>query len=196
MARTGMTELINVLRGYTDTSDNDYQIGTATYWEDTQLQTVLDRHRTDVIYEQLTVDPKYVGGSIQYFTYRSNHANYEQTTGGTAIFWLEHGTGDDVGTANYSVDYLNGIVTFIADTGGSVLYLTGRSYDINAAAADVWHQKMAHYAGKFSFSTDTQKFNRNELITNARLMAEYYGSQGKPFTVTMYRSDVDAGALK
>jgi len=38
MARTGMTTLIDTLRGYTDAGSSDYTVGTLTYWSDNEMR--------------------------------------------------------------------------------------------------------------------------------------------------------------
>ena len=136
-ARTGLTGLIDVLRGMVEGGTADYAIGTANYWDDDHLQVILDRYRKDIYHEQLGKIQKWDGGTVLYLDYQSSFNNFEKTTGGTSIFIIEHGTGADVASANYSVDYFRGRVTFDNDTGGSTLYLIGRSYDLDAVAVDI-----------------------------------------------------------
>ena len=199
MARTTMAELIDVLRGMTQAGTADYTLGTATYWDADQMQRVLDRYRLEVLREQLAPTEYYAaGGTIQYYDYYSQWGNYEQTSGGTAIFIVENATGTDAGTATWSADYLNGKVTFVSDTGGSAYYLTGRSYDLNRAASDIWRQKASYYANTFDFSTDNHSIKRSDIYKHCLQMADYYASlsdAGQAVTL-MTRSDIDAGALK
>jgi len=128
MARSGLAQLIEIVRGYTDGGSADYSIGTVTYWSDDHLQVILDRHAQDVYHEQLVSVEKWVsGGSVQYFEYQRAYSNFEQTTGGTAIFIIEDGTGADIAGTLYTADYLRGRITFLSDTSGSTYYLTGRN---------------------------------------------------------------------
>jgi hypothetical protein len=181
----------------TDAGTADYTIAGFGYWTDDHLLTILDRYRIDVYREQLLPIERYAGGgTIAYYVHKSEYGNFEQTTGGTAIFWLETSDGTDVGTASYSMDYYNGIATFSADTSGTTYYLTGRSYDINKAAADVWRQKAAHYAGMFSFSTDNHRVDKGALIKNAMQMAQTYESYSAPTVSVMYRGDIDVTAIE
>ena len=190
--RATMLSLIRTLRGMTDAGTADYTIAGVGYWNDDHLLNVLDRYRTDVYREQLTPIEKHAGsGTISYYNHLSEYRNFEQTSGGTAIFWLETSDGTDIGTASYTMDYGNGIATFSADTSGTVYYLTGRSFDLNRAAADVWRQKAAHYAGMFSFSTDNHRVDKGQLIKSAMQMANVYDGMSGPTVSTMYRSDVD-----
>lgn len=190
MARSGLSDLLLQLRGMTDAGTADYTIGTASYWDSDQLQVVLDRNRRDVQRELLTPVQKHVGGgTVQYLEYRSQFGNFEQTTGGTAIFVVETSTGSDASTANYSVDYARGIVTFTSDQAGTSYYLTGRAYDLNGAAADVWRMKAANSAKLFNFSTDNHSLSRAQLMEHCLQMADYYAGQQEAGVVTMYRSD-------
>jgi len=198
MARSGLSHLYDVLRGRIEAGTADYTIGTANFWDDDHLEYVLDNNRTDFYHEQLGMIEKWVGGTVQYLEYVSRYKNLEQTTGGTAVFYIEHGTGDDVGTANYSVDYFRGRITFGSDTQGSVLYLTGRSYDLDGAAAEIWKTKAGHAANMYDFSTDNHRFARSQYMDHCLKMANYYEQRAASSTKTtvILRSDVNADALK
>ena len=196
-ARAGMANLILTLRGMCNAGTADVTIGTVAYWNDNHLQDVLDLHRLDIYGEPLAIIETYSGGgTIEYKTYQSQYQNFEETTGGTAIFYLEESDGDDIGTALYTVDYQRGMITFAADTSGTAYYLTGRSFDMNAAAADVWRRKAAQVAGSFSFSTDNHRVDKGALIKNAMSMADYYSRLAMPVTSVVYRGDVNDLALK
>ena len=194
-ARSGLSSLITELRGLAEAGTADYTIaGTVTYWTDDQLQDVLDIHRKDVIFEPLQMYPTQIsGGSISYQDYRSSFGFYEATTGGTAILYLQDATGATIGSANYTPDYRRGQFQFSANQAGSVYYLTGRSYDLNAAAADVWRRKAAHYAPtSFDFSTDNHTVSRSQIYSHCKEMADYFDGQsgGSIQTVSMFRSDM------
>jgi|GEM_PF-2020191 len=177
-ARSGMASIIAELRGFTEASPDDYIVAGNPYWTDAQMQDVLDIHRTDVVFEQLQTYPYQVaGGSLSYTDYRSSHGYFEQTTGGTGIFYVQDGTGSAIGSANYTPDYRRGVIIFGADQAGTVYYLTGRSYDIYAAAADIWRRKAAHYApSSFDFSTDNHSIKRSQVYQHCLEMAEHYES--------------------
>lgn len=187
-ARTGMSDLITELRSMADAGTADYTVGSTAYWTDDQLQTVLDRFRTDVQREELTQRISYIGGgTIAYYEYRSRFANWES---GTAALEIENSIGDTQGTANYSGDYTRGVFTFAADTKGTAYFATGRVYDLNAAAAHVWRRKAAHTAGLYSFSTDGHRFDRSQWHANCIEMANYYSGQARPTTINVSRGDL------
>jgi hypothetical protein len=190
-----MANLITELRGYTEAGTADYTIAGVSYWTDDQLQDILDLHRKDVIFEQLEIYPVQIGGgSISYQDYRSANGFYEATTGGTAILYIQDGTGANIGTANYTADYRRGQFQFSVDQGGSTYYLTGRSYDLNAAAADIWNRKAGHAAQGFSFSTDNHRVDKAQVYKHYKEMAQMYEAMGQESvsTLQVWRSDTDA----
>ena len=191
--RPGMWHLIDELRGMTNAGEEDYTIGAVTYWSAEQLQDILDRRRLEVVREQLVhVDEVTTGNALSVTRYYSRRGNYEGTTGGTAVFVVRDGTGTIAGTATYSVDYNRGEVIFSSNTGGSVYYLTGRSYDLNSAAADVWDRKAAQIAGgAYSWSSDNMSVNKTGLRVEAVNMARYYRGLAGPSSIDMFRGDTD-----
>jgi hypothetical protein len=197
MARTGMTALLEELRGLAEAGTSEYTIGTTLYWSDNALQDIMDVNRRDVVYAQLAAFPKIAtGGTLTYFEYRSAYDFLEQTSGGTDICYLQNGGGTALGTALWSADYRRGVFTFAGDTAGSTVYMTGRSYDLNAAAADIWRRKASHYAPtSFNFSTDNHSVSREQVYTHCIDMATYFqGISGNAIqTIGRYRSDMQDG---
>lgn len=189
-ARATMADLIETLRGMTDAGTADYNVGTAVFWDDDQLQKVLDRHQARVNREPLTPAPFYNGGTPTYLEYASGYQNFEATAGGTALFVVEDSTGLDAGTALWSADYANGVVTFLANTQGTAYFLTARSYNLNAAAADAWRMKAAQAAKRFSFSTDNHSVQANQVYEHCMEQAQYYGGLSGLSVTTLYRSDM------
>ena len=179
MARTTMSALITELRGMTNAGSADYSVASVAYWTDDQLQTVLDRHKMDVRDEPLRAYPVTVsGGSVAYYDYQSGYQNFEQTgSGGSALFVVADSVGTIQGTALWSADYSRGLVTFATTTNGTAYYLSGKSYDMNGAAADVWRQKAAAYAAAVDFSTDNHSVKRSHIVATCREMATYYQGQ-------------------
>lgn len=189
MARTGMATLISTVRDMAVAGTSDYTLGTTTYWTDNQIQTVLDRYRLTVLREELQSFDSYNNGTVEYKEYRSQYGNYEESSGGTAIFEIEDAAGTTVGTALWTMDYANGILTFASDTGGSSMMLTGYSYDIHSAAADVWRMKAGHHSGAVDFKTDNMSVNRGQLIQNDMQMANYYAGMGRVKKIQFDRDD-------
>lgn len=188
-ARTGMATLISTVRDLTVAGTAEYTLGTTVYWSDEHIQTVLDRNKLAVVREQLVPIRSYNAGTLVCLEYRSAYGNYEATSGGTTIFEVETGPGITVGTANWTMDYANGILTFGADTSGTAYYINGTSYDIYRAASEVWRMKGGHHSGGVDFSTDNMTVKRSQLIQNDRDMADYYAGMGRVQTIQTERSD-------
>ena len=197
MARSTLSDLIHEVRGRIRDgrgTANYTTYGTAQYWDDDQIQGVLDRHRQDIYRCAIAPTQKYNNGTVIYTDYYLPHKFLERTSeGGSATFYLENAAGAVIGTANYTPDYNRGYVSFSADQAGSVHYLYASSYDVDGAAAEIWRQKAGDYATAVNFSTDNHRVDRGAIIANALKMAEFYearSSRGGFNVTTMHRSDV------
>lgn len=192
--RPTMTKLIQLLRGLTNAGESDYTIGNFTYWSRDQLQDALDRHSVSVNDEPIAPKKSLEsGGAISYYDYQSRYRFFETTDGGTLRFIVKDSTG--AVQTGWTANYENGEITFSTDQAGAVYYLTGTSFDVYAAAADVWYQKAAHAADKIDFSTDGHNIKRSHLVNTALKMAQRYESMaGSPVGSTsigeMVRSDL------
>lgn len=196
-ARAGLANLILELRGMTETGVNDYSVNSVAYWTDDQLQLKLDSMsvRTDINNVPLTpVIENTPGGTAQYLTYYAPKGYLEEATGGTAVWRVVDSLGSVVGTANYSVEYVPGIIRFNTNTAGTSYYLWARSYNLDAAAALVWRTKAAHVASAYNFASDNQKFDRAVLRTSYLAMAKEFDEKGGVSTgirsVQMVRTDL------
>lgn len=194
MARSGMTALIEELRSLTEAGTAEYTLGTTVYWSDNALQDIMDIHREDLRFVPLQPYPNQVqGGSLVWYDYLSQRGYLEATTGGSSVLYLQDSTGATLGTALWNADYRRGMFTFVNTTGGTSVYLTGRSYDINAAAADVWRRKAAHYAPtSFNFSTDNHSISRAQVYDHAMEMVSFFENMsGDGLNVVQrFRSDM------
>lgn len=189
MARTGMANLIMRLRVMTMASDSDFTVNNITYWHDDQLQEILDANRRDFVEVELRPIPKTVSSSLVYTRYDAPYGNLETYASGSAIFTLATSDGTQAGTANYSVDYLKGIITFTADQGGTAWFLSGRSYDMNSAAADVWAYKATYHQASYDIKTDGHDMKRSQLFEQAREREAYYRAQAGAYSVEILRGD-------
>jgi len=190
-----MADIISQVRQLAAAGTADYTVAGSTYWTDDQVQTILDRVRVEVWDEGVPYVPQInSGGTTVYTEYRLSHTWWEQTTGGTSIFYLRDSTGARIGTANYTVDYAYGRVTFGADQHGSARYVTGRSYDVYEAAARIWEAKAGHVADRFDFTADGASFKASQLTAQYMAMARQMRSQsnsGGVSTARLVRDDVN-----
>jgi hypothetical protein len=186
-ARTGMSQLIEDLRGLTDANPQEWTLGTTVYWADDTLQRVLDNHRTDLQRILCKPWPVYLaGGVINWLTYQIGYNNLE---GGT-VFTLEDATGADIGTAAYTMDYTRGVITFGTDTLGSSMFVTAHSYDMWGAAAEVWRKKGANAAKMYNFSTDGHNLQRSQYWEHCNKQAAYFEAKAEPTIMEVYREDM------
>lgn len=193
-ARVGMLALIGELRGLAEAGPSDYKVAGMPYWTDAQIQDVLDMRRNDVIYEPLTVYPTpTTAGFYIYRDYRSGSKFFEQSTGGTEIFYVQNIAGETIPLADYTPDYRRGQILFADDQEAEVFFLTGRSYDLNAAAADIWRRKASHYSGAFDFSTDNHSVTRSQIYQHCLEMAEHFEGLGSQSiqSIPLFRADID-----
>jgi hypothetical protein len=183
-ARTTMAELVRELRGMTNAGVNDYTVGGERFWSDRKLQNALDQRR---VYQNglgLNAVPTYANGSSTYTYYQAGVGGWE----GSPV--VQDANGGTVGTALYSFNAQLGELTFTADQGGAPYTLRGYTYDLNAAAADVWRTKAAHFAGAYDVSTDNHTLKRSQLIAQAQQMAAMYASMGSNNVVDAERGDM------
>ena len=164
MSRSGMTNLINRLRGLTNAGTAQYTVGTLTYWDNDDLQDALDRHATWVVEDYLIWKAQNIGGTMRYFTALARYRDLEEAESGTVRWQVRRTTGTAEGTANYTADYINGRVTWSADQGGTTYMLAAAySYDLYSAAVDVLQHKLAYVDLWYDFSADNQSFSRSQV---------------------------------
>lgn len=195
MARDTLASLITTIREMTSAGDSEYTIsGTGTYFSDDHIQELLDQNRSDLWDEPLVAIPERgAGGTTSYTEYCAPCQHFEATDGGTAVFVVRDSVGTVKGTATYTPDYLRGRVTFATSQAGSSYYLTGRSYDVYGAAADLLERWTARLKlESFDFETDGQRFTRSQkLAAMQAISAEYRGKQ-RARSVRMVRGGLNA----
>ncbi len=169
-ARSGMSDLIVRVRSMV--SDADY----AVWIDDEQIEAVLDVHKVRVYRERLDMERTLLSSSdAEYRIYHSRYGDYE--AGGTAYFNIEGAGGSQRGTADYTVDYVRGVVTMTADQAGSALYLTGWSYDLAGGAADLWRERAGQVASRYDVVVGGQRLSRSQHTEHCLRMAEHYMKQ-------------------
>lgn len=83
-----------------------------------------------------------------------------------------------------------GVVPYYYDestTPPSPVYNTGwiPTYDLNAAARDIWDEKAAAIAEDFTFSADGGSYNRDEKYQHYKSQSRYYNSRRSPRSITL-----------
>ncbi len=189
--RDGMQTLIDTVRAYANAGTAEWTIESESsyksYWDDEEIQRVLDRHRADIVHYEMDPIQSYSAGSVVYLSYDLGYGSIES---GTAVFKIEDVDGTISG---WTMDYTRGLATFTTDTKGSTYYWTGSTYDLYGAAADIWMIKAANVAKMFDFSTDGHSIKRSDLRRSYLDMAAYYKNMspgGAVQSVKIVRSDV------
>ena len=168
--RTGMNNLIKRVRALTD-SPSAYTDTSTPYWADVDLQDILDSNAQLIIDDPLIWRPQVIGGgTVNYFVANAHYRDLEEATSGTVRWIVRDSVGAEYGTANYTPDYRQGQIRFTTNRGGTAYYLTAYTYDIHAAAADVWLERLANFADWYKFSADNQTFDRNQAFDHAKTM--------------------------
>ena len=189
MARSTMAAIFQDLRDMTQTAPGDWTLGAINYWDDDQLQRVLDANQMIIYNEPIRPLDEYSGGTLLTKRYPTGFHNLETSMGGTAVFTLVDGSNAVISGTAYAVDYRNGLVTFHQNTGGAVYYLAGYAYNLNRAAAAIWRIKADYYATAYDVSTDNHSLKRSQLMAQCEARAARYEQLDAPSSVYAERGD-------
>ena len=182
MARSGMYDLILRVRNLTDTAGT---AGTAI-WTDEEIEDTLDDHKYRVHREELEREKTYLTNTT--YEYRVFHSRYRDYEQGTAYFQVADSAGSArVLATDYTADYQRGVVTTVTDQAGTTLYLTGWSYDLNGAAADLWRMRAGKVSSYYSVDMDGHRLSRSDWFKHCSEMAEMYDRRSRPITVRPWR---------
>ena len=172
-ARAGMSNLISRLRSLTNAGTAQFTLNGTNYFSDDHLQELLDSNVQILSNHPLTWVPDTIGGgTIQWTRALIGYNDLEEASSGTTRWIVRDATGAEQGTANYTPDYVVGEILFDADQGGTIYYLSARSYDLYAAAADVWKMKQSFYSEWFAVSSEGQKMEWQQAFDHAVRMEE------------------------
>jgi hypothetical protein len=187
-ARETCAELIERLRDLIGDPASPLPDATAPTWSDTQLQRALDSRREDVRYLELTPADTLSGGSIVYLEFYAPVGDWEED----AALYDNQGTLLETSAEDYQV----GKWTFAADTSLPVL-IVGKTFDLDAAAADVLEQWAAKVKLDFGFQAGNNggQFSRQQKHAMLLEQARQCRGRARPVTITMHRGDVNGTAL-
>jgi len=174
----------------------DYTVAGTSYWSNSQIDDVLARNRRLVVEEPIEWIRQTApdgGASYALAEFYSLAGMIEPGGPGTAGTMIDPSTGGTI--TGWTIDQ-TGLVTFAADTGGTVVpRFTGYVYDVNGAAAEVLETYAAHVADQDDFSTDDQSFSRSQkhpmLLAQAARLRERSAGFGVTETIPSYRDDLN-----
>ncbi len=184
--RTGMSNPIARLREMGQASTADFTLSGTAYWTDAQLQDVLDSYRQDFFAVALEARSMLdSGGTARYYDYYFEPGAWEE---GTPNFVIANASG---GTVAPTIDYQAGHASFgTVSQGGTPYYVSGRKYDVFAAAAEVWGKKASAISDKYDFSADGQSLSRSQMHAQYLQMATEYASMALPMNARALRPDL------
>jgi len=190
-ARAGMATLISNLRQKTNAGSADATINGVTYWTDDQLQAQLDRQQQTWHYVRLNADPVLTNSLYEWYDYLvPPEVMGELEENAADSGWcVRDSAGGSVSASNYSVNYPARRITFSANTHGSILYLDARSYNVNAAAAEMWRMKASIASTKVDWQSDNHRVSSSQESANYLRMADYYESLSGSRTGRFVRTD-------
>jgi hypothetical protein len=178
--RASMAELIDRTRGLIGDV-----AGASQVFSDQNLQDALDRRRADVRYLELECGETIaVGGATTYLDYYAPDGLTDWEGDGV----LQYG-GTWASVTPASSDWLAGHWTFSASQQPPV-YLTGKTYDVYAAAADLLERWAATLKLEFDFEEDGQRFKRSQKPAGVLALAAQYRAQARPIMGSLARGDL------
>lgn len=152
------------------------------------VQDALDRYRHTVRYAPLIPGPTLQPGSLyDYLDYYASQGNWENDE---ILSWVNWAT-----LTPATSDRITGHWTFSLPAPGQYppVYITGKFYDVFAAAADLlenWAALMA--ATAYDFSSDGQSFKRSQLVQGKLMLAKVYRQRAMATSHRTMRSDINA----
>jgi len=150
--------------------------------EDYQVQDALDQRRWDVRYQELepaeTIGP---GGTVTWTHFYADRGDWEDSVVLQSSDWAT--------VTPDTADLLRGLWTFTAGLNRDV-FLTGASYDIHAAAADLCELILAEvYKCAFDFSVEGTAVQRSQKIMWLEKLRDHLREHELPNIIPMYRGD-------
>lgn len=168
--------------------------GNGAQFQDTDLQDALDDWRQDVRYEQLTPAPTLLNTGTQQ---NPGTADYNWTDYYSSFKWWEQGEvltdGHFLTLTPASSDELQGHWTFNLPDPGQYppVFITGRVYDVYAAAADLLELWSAALLANVDVTSDGQTFRLSQLSAGKQKLADIYRRRALPTVSRQVRRDVN-----
>jgi hypothetical protein len=159
--------------------------GATQQFADTEIQDVLDESRQAVYNGALKPIPTFSGATIQYLNYEAELGSWE----------------DDLVLKQFLITVVTpatsenivGRWTFAA-TALPPVFITGKTYDVYCAAADLLERWSARYATRFDFSSDSQSFHVSQAMRQLQKLAQSYRASQRAGSLNVMRSDLQQPA--
>ena len=154
-------------------------------YADHDLAEIIDRFRIDVRYRELTpVDTIAPGGAVTYLEYWADVGDWEvdaQLTSGTYAVLTPTTSDPDLGRWTF------------ASHQAAPVYLTGKTFDLYAAAAELLDQKLIIGGldnGLVNRKEGDTSYDGGDRAKQIMALAEKYRGMCRPRTASMVRNDV------
>ena len=69
------------------------------------------------------------------------------------------------------------------------------TYDLHAAASNIWAEKAAPTAQDYDFDADGGSYSRSQSFEQCMAMSRYHGARRKPGTLTLHKMPKEASVL-
>ena len=176
MARSTMAALIAKLRLMVGDP-----AGASQTFSDDEIEDALDANRREVRYERLYAAPTYrASGAVDYLDYYAGDGPWESDAALYDYTWTM--------LTPATSDYWIGYWTFAANRQPPV-FIVGKCYDVNGAAADVLEMWAAKVARQFDYKSGPQEFARSQQAAGLRAEADRYRQRAWTETARMVRGD-------
>lgn len=159
--------------------------GADQVFTDQQIQDTLDtrRRRADAQYLS-PVSSVAAGGSVSYLTYFADTGYWEDDV------LIQNGSYEFLADLVDTADLLTGQWVFTASQTGPVM-LTGKTYDIYAAAADMLEMWLAKIKLDYDFLSSGRTFKRSQQIDGLERLIRTYRGRSWITTSHMIRTDMN-----
>lgn len=182
MARSSMAALIARVRLLiNDTA------GASQQFSDDDIQNVLDASRQDVYNGPLEAKPTYGGSTISYLDYFASVGDWEDNAvlkQFLTVLVVPSVSEPIAGHWQFSTTTLPGV------------FITGRTYDVYRAAADLLERWAARWALSYDVNVDGQSLHRSQAGAALMNLAKQYRQQQRAFTIDTRRTDTNGRASR
>lgn len=157
--------------------------GTNQAFDDNTIQDVLDASRQDMRYLALEARPTFTSGSLQYLDYYAPYGDWEDDL--TLWQYLT------VQITPATSENIVGHWTF-AQNMLPPCFITGKTYDVYRAAADLLERLSARWALSYDVVVDGQNFRRSQALQALHALARQYRMQQRAHSITAVTTDLNA----
>jgi len=155
--------------------------GAGQVFDDQTIQDILDACRSDVINWRMIWRPTYQNGVVQFLNYYIELGDWEDDVSFTQNLLTT--------VTPTTSEPIAGHWFFSTSTYPEV-YITGKTYDVYKAAADLLERWSAKQAQQYDVIVGGQTFRRSQSFEALQKLALSYRRLQRPFTSSMIRTDI------